>query len=334
MKKLLTLFLALAMAFSLVACKSKEKTITVQVYGPDEKDPDVFKISQKAETIKDVLDSISSSGVFEYEYAKLSDGIVIMSVKGIMGDYTREGSYWEVTRNGSTIEGGIDKEKVDDGDVIELKYVKAEEPAIETVDGGWALFDKYNVVLNEKEKEVFEKATADMLSVSYEPIRIIATQVVNGTNYAYLVAQSKVTANPVKEFYIVKIYEDLDGNVDFKAINKLDPNAAITAEEMQTGAGAWSVADPDNSGIMLDEKAQASFSKAAETYVGVNLQPIQLLATQVVAGMNYIALCKGQSVTEKPVNAIYVVEWYANPEGGSEITSVKMLDLAYYTAGE
>lgn len=333
MKKLLTLFLAAAMLMGLAGCKEKTKTVTVNIYGPGASDPDVFTVNQKADTIKDVLDLMSTPSVFECTYEQKGEGVVIVSIKIPSASYGKEGSTFEITKNGKPITGTIDKEGVSDNDLIEIRYnepVSEPEPVL----GAWQLFDQFNVVLNEEEKEIFEKATSDILSVKYEPIRVIATQVVNGTNYAYLVSQEKVVENPKKEFYIVKIYKDLEGNVDFKAINKLDPTSIVAKDSPEELAGGWNVEGPDNSAILLDQNAQASFFKAAEGYTGVNLQPIQLLASQLVNGTNYIALCKGQTVTETPVNGIYVVTWHAPLDGNPEITDVKLLDLAYYTVGE
>ena len=333
MKKLLTLMLAAVIVLGLAACKEKTKRITVNIYGSGASDPDVYTVDQKAETIKDVLDKMSSPSIFECVYEQKGDGVVIVSIKTVGKTYEAKDATFEITKNGKPITGTIDKEGVSDGDTIEIRY-NAPETKPEPVLGGWQLYDQFNVVLTEKEKEVFEKATADMLSVKYEPIRVIATQIVNGTNYAYLVSQEKVVENPVKEFYIVKIYEDLEGSVDFKAINKLDPKSVVAKDAPEELAGGWNVEGPDNSGILLDQNAQTSFGKATEAYVGVNLQPVQLLATQIVNGTNYIALCKGQTTTENPTNGIYIVEWYAALNGDAEIKDVKLLDLAYYTVGE
>ena len=333
MKKLLTLLLALTMLMGLAGCKEKAKTVTVNIYGSGASDPDVFTVSQNVKTIKDVLDVMSTPSVFECTYEQKDGGVVIVSIKMPSAEYNKEDSTFEVTRNGKPITGTIDKEGVNDGDVVEIRYSEpVTEP--EPVLGAWELFDKFNVVLTQEEKEIFEKATADMLSVKYEPIRVIATQVVNGTNYAYLVSQEKVVENPKKEFYIVKIYQDLEGNIDFKAINKLDPTNVVAKDVPEEVAGGWSVSGPDNSAILLDENAQSSFNKAAEGWSGVNLQPIQLLASQVVNGTNYIALCKGQTVTETPINGIYIVTWYAPLDGTPEISDVKLLDIDYYTVGE
>ena len=334
MKKLLTLVLAAMILLSVSGCKEKTKKVVVNLYGPDNGDPDVLTVDNKVETIKDVLDVMSVPSVFECTYQQTSQGLVITSIKSVGNSYDQEGMSFEVKRNGKPITSTIDKEIVSDGDIIDIRCIAPETKPQEVVFGGWELFDKFNVVLTQEEKEIFEKATADMLSVKYEPIRVIATQIVNGINYAYLVSQEKVVQNPVKEFYIIKIYVDLEGNIEFKAINKLDPTSVVGKEVAEDVVGGWSVEDPDNSGVLLDPNAQSSFYKAVEGYAGVNLQPVQLLASQIVNGTNYIALCKGQTVTEKPINSIYIVTWHAPLEGDAQIKEVTLLDLDYYTVGE
>lgn len=329
MKKILLIFVSLMMLVMASGCAEKDKRVTVNVSVNDE-DPDVLTYSGKVKTIKDVFDVVLTVTNYEYESESLEGKTHIISVFDLA---ETENSYWTINKNGEELEDTIENTKVEDGDVINLIYINNEPEEGEMV-GAWKLFDKYNVVLNDKETEVFFKATTDMVSVSYAPIRVIATQVVNGTNYAYLVTQTKIIANPVEEFYIVKIFEDLDGNVEFKAVNKLDPLNIVEKETNEPLLGGWEIMATDNSGVLLDEKAQATFNEAMMGYTGLNLQPIQLLATQLVSGMNYMALCRGETVTENPTAGLYVVTWYAPLDGASEITDLKLLNLEYYVTGE
>ena len=330
MKKILLIFVSLMMLVMVSGCAEKDKRVTVNVSVNDE-DPDVLTYSGKVKTVKDVLDVVLTITNYEYESETLEGKTHIISVFDLA---ETENSYWTINKNNEELEDTIENTKVEDGDVINLIYINNEPEESEMV-GAWKLFDKYNVVLNDKETEVFFKATTDMVSVLYTPIRVIATQVVNGTNYAYLATQTKIIADPVEEFYIVKIFEDLDGNVEFKAVNKLDPQNIVEKESANEPLlGGWEIMATDNSGVLLDENAQASFNKAMMGYTGLNLQPIQLLATQLVSGMNYMALCRGETVTDNPTVGLYVVTWYAPLDGASEITDLKLLNLEYYVTGE
>ena len=78
MKKLLTLFLAAAMLMGLAGCKEKTKTVTVNIYGPGASDPDVFTVNQKADTIKDVLDLMSTPSVFECTYEQINVNKIVI----------------------------------------------------------------------------------------------------------------------------------------------------------------------------------------------------------------------------------------------------------------
>ena len=63
--------------------------------------------------------------------------------------------------------------------------------------------------------------------------------------------------------------------------------------------------------------------------VGVIYNPIQLPASQVVNGTNYIALARGR-VTGADDVALYAVSWYADLQGNSTVNEIKKLDLNYY----
>ena len=89
-------------------------------------------------------------------------------------------------------------------------------------------------------------------------------------------------------------------------------------------AGGWSLHEPDNGEILQSEKAQAAFKQAAEAADEL-LPPIALLGTQVVSGINYKVLARGES-------ALYLVDVYAPLNGDASITSMEMLDLLSYVS--
>ncbi|MFV0411899.1 MAG: hypothetical protein ACK5L3_01350, partial [Oscillospiraceae bacterium] len=65
--------------------------------------------------------------------------------------------------------------------------------------------------LTADEKELFEKAVAELVGVKYEPIRV-STQVVNGTNYKFLCKGTAADANMTESEYYVTIYLPLGEN--------------------------------------------------------------------------------------------------------------------------
>lgn len=54
-------------------------------------------------------------------------------------------------------------------------------------------------------------------------------------------------------------------------------------------SGGWSITDDTS----ITPEAQEVFDQAMESFTGVGYEPVDLLATQVVAGTNYCFLCRG-----------------------------------------
>lgn len=88
--------------------------------------------------------------------------------------------------------------------------------------GGWSDNTELPNLLSDEEKALFEKALEGWAGVGYEPICVLARQIVSGTNYAILALGTTVTANPVTHIYILNIYEDLNGNAELKNISGID----------------------------------------------------------------------------------------------------------------
>lgn len=88
--------------------------------------------------------------------------------------------------------------------------------------GGWQDNIELPNMLSDEDKAVFEKAFEGFVGVGYTPVAKLATQVVSGTNYAFLSLGTTVTANPVTHLYIVKISSDLNGNTNIENICGVD----------------------------------------------------------------------------------------------------------------
>lgn len=204
----------------------------------------------------------------------------------------------------------------------------------ETIAGGWTTYDGTTPALNDDIRASWDKAMEAMMGVSYEPVRLLATQVVAGTNYAILARGTTTTETPVTDWYVAVMYVDLEGNASISSIKKIDLADVQVADESASAGdvvGGWEVANPDNS-VLEPEDAQQAFNKAREAYVGVELNPIATLGTQVVAGTNYLVLCTGAPVTEHPKNELYVATVYSDLEGGAQMTNVAPLNLLAYVS--
>lgn len=100
---------------------------------------------------------------------------------------------------------------------------------------------------------------------------------------------------------------------------------AVCAVPALALTGGWELSDVKAD---IPEEAYTAFSAAMEGFTGVSYEPVALLGTQVVAGINYSFLCKAQIVVPdaEPYYAIVCV--YAGVDGTNEILGIAPLDLS------
>ena len=117
----------------------------------------------------------------------------------------------------------------------------------------------------------------------------------------------------------------------FGSSDQTSENTSET-ETSEPVAGGWELFD--NKKNVLPEDVQASFDKASETFTGSELKPVAYVASQVVAGTNYMILCEAATTTEQPKTSYQMVIVYADLEGKAEITQMKEFDLTAYVEGD
>lgn len=117
----------------------------------------------------------------------------------------------------------------------------------------------------------------------------------------------------------------------FGSSDQTSENTSET-ETSEPVAGGWELFD--NKTNVLPEDVQASFDKASETFTGSELKPVAYVASQVVAGTNYMILCEAATTTEQPKTSYQMVIVYADLEGKAEITQMKEFDLTEYVEGD
>ncbi len=209
-------------------------------------------------------------------------------------------------------------------EIIEAE-LDEEEPAVEApsmIVGGWAVSgEPVQNRLNEEEQKVFDQAAA-ATGMDYEPAAVLATQVVAGTNSAYLCREK----DGDREWIVVTVYSGLNGETQVLNAHVLALYALLTTDKaLPAGlSGGWSLREADSSAALQPEEAQAAFSQAAAASEE-SLSPIALLGAQVVAGTNYKVLAQGE-------NALYIVTVYAPLIGDASITAMEMLDLLAYVS--
>jgi hypothetical protein len=90
--------------------------------------------------------------------------------------------------------------------------------------------------------------------------------------------------------------------------------------------GGWT-SNNDIKPLNIPKDAMDAFDRAAKEYDGMTFEPIALLGSQVVAGKNYMFLCKGTTVTQNPKTSLKTVIVYNDLGNNSEITLVKLMKL-------
>lgn len=199
--------------------------------------------------------------------------------------------------------------------------------ADELVAGGWTTPEKLaDAKLAEETVDMFSKA-CEKAEKNLTPAAILGTQVVAGTNYAFLCTEEN---KPV----VAILYKGLEGDAELLSVKPIDVGA-ITESETEAGeeelAGGWTVGEEVTAND-IGEDAQKALDAALKGFAGMSYEPVAVLGTQVVAGVNYVILCKGHAVVPGAASGLYLVKVFAGLDGSAEITATAAFNVADYTA--
>lgn len=157
----------------------------------------------------------------------------------------------------------------------------------EYLDGGWEVSSGFiSMSRNPEAKAAFKKATAELDGVSYKAIAVLGTQVVAGTNYAILCKATPIYPDATPEINVMYIYEDLEGNAEITGFQTI-------IGEMTDGGFA---ANNSKFTLSKNKTVYSAYKKALKGLTGVPYQPVAYLGNQVVAGSNYLILCRSRVV--------------------------------------
>lgn len=177
--------------------------------------------------------------------------------------------------------------------------------------GGWTKAD--SPVITEEFRNVFDKATQTLTGMQYVPVAYLASQVVAGTNHRVLCKATATVPDAQTTYAIVTVYEDLKGGAQITDVADCDAQADIAVGDVN---GGWT--EPDSPAV--PEEALQAMTKACETLTGMEYTPVALLATQVVAGMNYRLLCEAKATVPDAETEYAIVTVYADLQGNAAIT--------------
>ena len=228
--------------------------------------------------------------------------------------------------------GGEDTENVPMENTLEEKEQtmnEENEPMEEEENGlilgGWTVNSgDLSLDGNPDAKAAFEKATEGLAGYVYEPLAVLGSQLVAGMNYRILCRGTVVIPDAVPTYEIVTVYADLDGGAEITQSAVLPGLPAVPEGEEVTGAWSMNAGDPSLEG---NPDVQAALDKALEGLAGARYEGVAYLASQVVAGQNYLIFCRTTPVVPDPIPSFTVVTVYADLDGNAEITDVASLEL-------
>ncbi len=89
--------------------------------------------------------------------------------------------------------------------------------------GGWQATE--DAAVPEEVALALEKAMEGLMGATWEPVALLGTQVVAGTNYCLLCRITPVVPDPVGHYALVYLYVDLQGNAEILGTTDLDLGA-------------------------------------------------------------------------------------------------------------
>ena len=84
--------------------------------------------------------------------------------------------------------------------------------------GGWSAGSASGAALPADAQKAFDTATEGLTGVGYEPLAVLGTQVVAGTNYAILCKATQMTPDTDAALAVLVIYADLEGGATITSI--------------------------------------------------------------------------------------------------------------------
>ena len=201
-----------------------------------------------------------------------------------------------------------------------------EEETMVRLAGGWsAVTGDTSLSANSAAKSAFEKATEALCGMEYEPIAVLATQVVAGKNYCILCRGRATVPDAQPVIQLVYIYENLQGKAE------LTNTKTIIDSEMLDGGFAANSGD-----LKLENNAdvKAAFEKATQAMTGAELEPVVYLGSQVVAGSNYLVLCKQTATVPGAEPEFVLATVYSDLEGNTSISDIRDIVFGEYDITE
>ena len=202
---------------------------------------------------------------------------------------------------------------------------------IEKLSGGWSA--SKDTKITDEQRTIFDKATETITGVTYTPVAYLGSQVVAGTNHAFLckTEPSVKELNGKAYWTVVYIYEKPDGECEI--LESATPDIALSSDKQtvqysedngENLLGAWEMSETFN----INDDVRKSFDDALANTKDVSYDPVMILGSQVVAGSNYSILCRSEDSNSESSPYWSVVYIYRNLDGEGKLLNIATFELS------
>lgn len=130
---------------------------------------------------------------------------------------------------------GCNNKKEEEPVIVDTPEVNEIEVEEELIVGGYV--EAKDKTITPELNGIFATATQGLLGASYEPVELVATQVVAGTNYKFLANGTKTTFPITEGTYYIYINEDLQGNISLLDIEVIEEKQEEIKQETKADQG-------------------------------------------------------------------------------------------------
>ncbi len=210
--------------------------------------------------------------------------------------------------------------------------------------------------INDTDQVRFDKAVSGLYGEKYQPIAVLASQLVAGNNYAYL-CRTPLTEAYAPVWKIIVVYEDLDGNSKLTSIRDLaiDDLKTVAESPAEDASGAWEIAgakeeaaeDTDTETDADTAADAATGADAAEAAAPISLEgvsdtvlsaittenasmtPIAFLGKKGSNIIDYMILCHGKADESAKKESLCFVQVHEE-SASTKVENTSILNMEWY----
>ena len=225
MRKLISLLLALVLVLGLACARAEEDIPDLTgdwliVWSREDGDVEMFLYLYEDDTYE-ILPADEGDGTGTLTGTWTFDGktLVLTGSNGTLSlDFDGEKFQLTGEDDGAPVTVTLPVEPEDEGEAVPSSG--RDEPPVSLLMGGWAAAE--DTALTDDMLAMVDTALKGLLGVDYEPVLLLGTQVVAGTNYAFL-CRAQVVAPDARPYWaVLYLYQDLEGNVSVMDIVPLE----------------------------------------------------------------------------------------------------------------